>query len=71
MFEVTGMDSVVSEDELKEMLGCGPGIIKHFWRSGLRYIQIHDSKQSRFYLGSDIVNFFKSLAQKPDASPEA
>lgn len=68
MFE-SKEDSVVSETELKELLGCGRGVLKNFWRMGLRYIQIHDSKESRFYLGSDIVSFFKSLSKQADAMP--
>lgn len=69
MFEVHGLDCVVSESELMEQLGCGRGVLRHFWRLGLKYIQIHDSKESRFYLGSDIVAFFQSLSKQADALP--
>ena len=62
-------DSLVTEDELLELLGIGRGALKKMWQTGLGFVQIRDSKGTRFYLASDIIAWAKFQVRIPDASP--
>jgi hypothetical protein len=65
----TKEDILVTENELMECLGIGRGLMRRMWQTGLRFVQIRDSRGTRFYLGSDVISWFKAQSQEPDSLP--